>query len=98
MLSDGRKLPAWVRFDPRTGKFIFKVPADFRGELKIKVTARDAKGNEASSLFRFTIGDRRGAQEGPLPLREQLRLAARPGMALARPVALADSARGIANR
>ena len=72
--SDGTKLPGWVQFDSNSGKFEFNAPPDYQGELKIKVTARDTKGNEVNTLFRFTIGEKHG---GRASLSEQLRLAGR---------------------
>jgi hypothetical protein len=73
-------LPAWLRFDPRTGRFSYRLPADWRGELVVRVLARDAKGNEVSTLFRLQVGERAKAS-GDRPvnagLQEQLRDAAR---------------------
>lgn len=68
--SDGSKLPGWVQFDASSGKFEFAAPTDYQGELKIKVTARDSKGNEVNTLFRFNIGEKRSGRAG---LSEQLR-------------------------
>jgi hypothetical protein len=70
-LADGTDLPRWVRFDARAGKFSFDPPADFRGELRIKLIARDAQGREATTLFRFHVGD--NAQPGRMGLSAQLR-------------------------
>jgi hypothetical protein len=79
-LVDGAALPAWLRFDPRTGRFSYRLPADWRGELVVRVLARDAKGNEVSTLFRLQVGERAKAS-GDRPvnagLQEQLRDAAR---------------------
>ena len=80
-LADGSALPAWIRFDPRTGSFSYRLPADWRGELAIKVKARDGRGNEVSTVFRIHGGERaRAAAELPAGrsgLQEQLREAAR---------------------
>ncbi|SDK69957.1 VCBS domain-containing protein [Pseudomonas indica] len=76
-LANGQRLPAWVRFDPRSGKFELVAPAGYRGELNIKVVARDSQGREASALFRFNVGDHRAAAAGSRGgLSDQLRQAA----------------------
>lgn len=65
-LADGRKLPGWVRFNPVTGTFEVEPPANFAGELELKITARDSKGNEASSIFRFHVGKKREGGKAPV--------------------------------
>ncbi|WP_374343912.1 Ig-like domain-containing protein [Azonexus sp.] len=76
-LADGRKLPDWVAFDPQSGKFVVNPPKEFRGELKIKVMARDTQGREVSVSFRFNVGEKRGEGTGRLAFSEQLRIAGR---------------------
>jgi hypothetical protein len=71
-LADGSPLPGWARFDARSGKFEFAAPAGFSGELRIKLTARDAQGREAATLFRFHVGDKR-QEAGRAGLSEKLR-------------------------
>ncbi|UTW06976.1 cadherin domain-containing protein [Pseudomonas benzenivorans] len=44
--GDGQGLPDWLTFDPRTGLFSGKAPADFTGKVSVKVIARDSQGNE----------------------------------------------------
>jgi hypothetical protein len=56
-LDDGQPLPDWLHFDPRTGLFTGKVPAEFSGKLSIKVTARDAQGNEAATELEIDTSD-----------------------------------------
>ena len=85
--ANGKPLPAWVRFDPQSGKFELSAPANYRGELTIKLVARDSQGREASSLFRFNVGDRKTSDaSGRAALTDQLRQAAaqRPVQALER--------------
>ncbi|MCQ4316480.1 tandem-95 repeat protein [Stutzerimonas zhaodongensis] len=91
--ANGQPLPAWVRFDPQSGKFELKSPANYRGEITIKVVARDSQGREASSLFRFNVGDRKTSDasdasdaSGRTTLSDQLRQAVgqRPVKALER--------------
>ena len=87
-LADGSNLPSWVQFDAQSGTFQVNPPADFNGELKIMVIARDAEGREATAPFRFFVGqdkDKGKPQaQGRLSLSEQIKLAGK------RPAALAD--------
>ncbi|MEO7494524.1 MAG: putative Ig domain-containing protein, partial [Massilia sp.] len=55
-LQDGRALPDWVQFDAQTGKFSGEVPAGTKSELRVKVTARDSQGREATAIFRVNVG------------------------------------------
>ncbi|MBS4149918.1 VCBS domain-containing protein [Pseudomonadota bacterium DY0742] len=74
--ANGQPLPGWVRFDAQSGKFELSAPGGYRGELSIKVVARDSQGREASALFRFNVGDRRAPElGGRTGLSEQLRQA-----------------------
>jgi len=68
-------LPAWITFDPVTGKFSGMPPNGFDDELVIKVIARDADGREAVTTFRIKFD--RNALQGKQGLSEQLRLASR---------------------
>jgi AAA family ATP:ADP antiporter len=52
-LADGRPLPAWLRFDPRTRRFSGQPPAAFAEELAITVVASDVDGLEVASSFRL---------------------------------------------
>lgn len=76
-LASGDNLPAWITFDPRSGTFTAKPPADFSGELVIEVTARDEQGNEVKTQFRLRVGDAQLVPTGRNALSEQLRLEAR---------------------
>ena len=58
-LADGRPLPAWLRFDPKTRRFSGQPPAAFDEELTITVVASDVDGLEVASSFRLravTVG------------------------------------------
>jgi hypothetical protein len=55
-LADGSPLPSWLSFDPAKGKFSGQ-PEDFRGELKIRLIARDNQGNQVEVEFSIRIGD-----------------------------------------
>ena len=87
--ANGQPLPGWVRFDPQSGKFELVAPSGYRGELTIKVVARDSQGREASALFRFSVGERRASEAGRAGLSDLLRKAAaqRPVHAMERALA-----------
>ncbi|MDP2262517.1 MAG: Calx-beta domain-containing protein, partial [Hydrogenophaga sp.] len=69
-LDDGQPLPGWIVLDLKTGVFRFEPPKGWKGELKIKLTARDTDGRTAVTVFRFQVGERAQARAG---LSEQLR-------------------------
>jgi hypothetical protein len=71
-LQDGRPLPSWVTFTGQTGQFQGEPPAGLAGELRIKLTARDMDGREATALFRINVGQAK-AMPGKSGLSEQLR-------------------------
>jgi len=52
-LADGRPLPAWLRFDPKTRRFSGQPPAAFAEEITITVVASDVDGLEVASTFRL---------------------------------------------
>jgi hypothetical protein len=74
-LTDGQSLPAWIRFDARTGSFSLNPPPDFSGEMEVKVIARDNEGREAATVFRLFIGEDKAKLPARSSLSEQLRLA-----------------------
>ncbi|WP_051933539.1 Ig-like domain-containing protein [Massilia sp. BSC265] len=55
-MQDGSPLPSWVQFNGQTGQFSGQVPEGTKGELRIKLTARDQAGREATALFRLNVG------------------------------------------
>lgn len=54
--ADGSPLPPWLSFDPAKGKFSGQ-PEGFRGELRIRLIARDNQGNQVEVEFSIRIGD-----------------------------------------
>ncbi len=52
-LADGRPLPSWLRFDPKSRRFSGLPPAGFVEELTVTVVASDVDGLEATSSFRL---------------------------------------------
>ena len=94
--ADGAALPGWISFDPRTGKLTGTPPPGFKGELVLRLVARDNQGREAVTVFRVRVGQD-NAQERPAPqgrsgLGEQIRLAAYPPGLAAHLAALSNSA------
>jgi len=56
MRPDGSALPAWLKFNPRTGTFEGTPPPGFKGSIAVKVVARDGEGREAATLFKIDVG------------------------------------------
>ena len=59
-LADGRPLPAWLRFDPRSRRFTGLPPVGFVEEITVTVVASDVDGLEATSSFRLRAVVARG--------------------------------------
>ncbi|MBR9971305.1 cadherin-like domain-containing protein [Magnetospirillum sulfuroxidans] len=55
--ADGKPLPPWVAFDPKTGKFTIQPPAGAKGVFNIRVVARDDQGREAITTFKVVVGN-----------------------------------------
>lgn len=76
-LANGDPLPAWLHFDSKTARFEGTPPAGLRGELVIRIQARDAQGREAEVTFTIKVGSaERNASLQPIGrsgLTEQLR-------------------------
>lgn len=75
-MADGSDLPKWLQFDARSGTFQLRPPDGLRGELKIKIIARDSQGNEAISIFRLFVGEPKQKTSGRDSMSEQIRMAA----------------------
>ncbi|WP_298625221.1 Ig-like domain-containing protein [uncultured Zoogloea sp.] len=79
-LIDGTPLPNWLRFDARKGEFIGIPPADFDGDVEVKVTAKDNFGNQVSTVFRIRVSNgQRVSFNGREGLSAQFRTASAPG-------------------
>lgn len=61
--ADGAALPGWLKFDPRTGRFEGTPPPGVRGEVVVRVVARDQNGREATQTFKIKVGSGQGAIE-----------------------------------
>ncbi|WP_291588604.1 DUF4347 domain-containing protein [Comamonas sp. UBA7528] len=55
--ADGRPLPAWLKFDARTGQVSGTMPPGFQGELTLRLTARDSQGHAVSTTIKIKAGD-----------------------------------------
>lgn len=75
-LADGRPLPAWLRFDSRSGKVDGTPPPGFAGVLELSVTARDAQGHVAVQAFKIIVGKRTPSEQ-----RTEMQPLGRPGLA-----------------
>ncbi|CDL01236.1 conserved protein of unknown function [Magnetospirillum gryphiswaldense MSR-1 v2] len=52
----GAALPAWMAFNPQTGTFEGTPPPGFKGEVVVRVVARDQDGREAVQTFKIVVG------------------------------------------
>lgn len=77
--ADGRTLPAWLSFNPVSGRFEGSPPPGFSGELRIQVIARDSQGREARTVFTLRVG--RPAQSSHLERGEPAFALSRPSLA-----------------
>jgi hypothetical protein len=55
--ADGAALPNWMVFNPQTGTFEGTPPPGFKGEVVVKVVARDNEGREAVQTFKIQVGE-----------------------------------------
>jgi hypothetical protein len=60
--ADGQPLPSWLKFNAATGQFVGEPPAGLEGTISIKVLAKNAAGQEVSSVFRIDLGSKTKAQ------------------------------------
>jgi sugar lactone lactonase YvrE len=60
--QDGQPLPPWLNFNPKTGTFSGKPPADLQGTLVVRVVARDQNGREAIATIQI-----KAAEQAPGP-------------------------------
>jgi filamentous hemagglutinin family protein len=58
--ADGAALPGWLSFNPRTGTFEGTPPPGFRGEVAVKLTARDSEGRQVVQTFKIVVGQGQG--------------------------------------
>lgn len=63
-MADGSPLPSWLSFNPATGQFVGTPPANFRGDLQLRVVARDDAGRQAETQVRLVAGQTAGSGAG----------------------------------
>ncbi|MBI5165438.1 MAG: DUF4347 domain-containing protein [Magnetospirillum sp.] len=54
---NGAALPAWMTFNSQTGTFEGTPPPGFKGQVTVKVVARDTEGREAVQTFKIVVGE-----------------------------------------
>jgi hypothetical protein len=54
--ADGAALPSWLSFNAQTGTVEGAPPAGFKGDVVVKVVARDERGNEAVQTLKISVG------------------------------------------
>jgi hypothetical protein len=77
-MAGGGPLPAWLSFDPKTGKFSGTPPAGAQ-PLQIKVVARDSHGHEATQLLELNVSRGRAAVRASNGA-QRLAAAGKPGL------------------
>lgn len=65
--ANGAALPGWMSFNPQTGTFEGTPPPGFKGEVVVRVTARDKAGREAVQVFKIAVGIGQGGVSGDRP-------------------------------
>jgi hypothetical protein len=72
-LDDGKALPAWARFNGKTGQLLVQPPADAPEQLLLRLTAVDQDGETVSTVFRLDIGKNQTPSNGRMSFSEKLR-------------------------
>jgi hypothetical protein len=72
-LDDGQALPAWARFNGKTGQLLVQPPADAPEQLLLRLTAVDQDGETVSTVFRLDIGKNQTPSNGRMSFSEKLR-------------------------
>jgi VCBS repeat-containing protein len=69
---DGTPLPAWIKFDPKTGKFTGEAPKNLSAPIDVRVIATDAKGDQAETKISIKSLGKRIGLKGKVPFSTQL--------------------------
>ena len=56
--ANGQPLPAWMTFNPMTGRFEGTPPPGFKNNLSVRVIARDSEGHQATQVMSFVFSSR----------------------------------------
>ncbi|MEO9453991.1 Ig-like domain-containing protein, partial [Chromobacterium phragmitis] len=59
--SNGQPLPAWLRFDPASGKFTGQAPAGWNKPISIDIQVQDKSGHHGNSHIQLNFGQRQAA-------------------------------------
>jgi hypothetical protein len=59
--ANGQPLPGWLSFNASNGSFNGTPPQGLRGDLSVRVVARDQDGREVVAIFRITVSVGTGA-------------------------------------
>lgn len=58
--ANGAALPGWMAFNPSTGTFEGTPPPGFKGEVVVRVIARDNEGRQVVQTFKIVVGQGQG--------------------------------------
>jgi hypothetical protein len=72
-LEDGKALPAWARFNGKTGQLLVQPPTDAPEQLVLRLTAMDQDGETVSTVFRLDIVKNQTPTNGRMSFSEKLR-------------------------
>ena len=87
-------MPSWLKFDATSGTFSGKPPEGETEELKIKVTARDNGGSEATVNFKLDVKENGNQPAGERSTRKRTKqrgaekYRCRPALPTGRPLKL----------
>ena len=76
--KDGTPLPAWLKFNPKTGHFEGDVPADLAKPIDLRVIATDDVGGQAEAKVRIKPDVKSVGLKGKPGLSAQLKAANNP--------------------
>jgi|GEM_PF-3937402 len=65
--ANGAALPGWMNFNPQSGTFEGTPPPGFKGEVTVRVVARDNEGREAVQTFKIVVGESGQGRAEPGP-------------------------------
>ncbi|POZ59949.1 Ig-like domain-containing protein, partial [Chromobacterium alticapitis] len=57
--SNGQPLPAWLKFDPTTGKFTGQAPAGWNKPISVDIRVQDKSGHHGNSHIQLNFGQSR---------------------------------------
>lgn len=75
-LDDGQALPAWVRFNGKTGQLLVQAPVDAPEQLVLRLTAMDQDGETVTTVFHLNISKNPTPPNGRMSFSDKLRSSA----------------------